>query len=125
MANKQILIVDDEIALGSVLSEKLTKAGYKVAWAKNGVTGLKMAIDQKPDLILLDLIMPELDGLGLLRQLRQDDWGKTAKVIVLTNLTDPAKATEARKLGADLNIIKANSTLEDLILKIGQEFFPG
>lgn len=87
MENKKIiLIIEDETPLRNVLRDQLVQDGFSVQEAKNGADGLKVALDNHPDLILLDLVMPVMDGMTMLKQLRQDDWGKTAPVIILTNL---------------------------------------
>lgn len=83
---KKILITEDETLLRNALSEKLRLEGFEVLTAENGQKGLELALSEHPDLILLDIIMPVMDGLTMLKQLRQDPWGKTAAVILLTNL---------------------------------------
>lgn len=87
MKNKEtILIVEDDAMLRNALHEKLTSVGFTMLEANNGYEGLRAALDKHPDLILLDLVMPVMDGMAMLKELRQDDWGKTARVIILTNL---------------------------------------
>lgn len=92
---KKILIVEDEASTIQALTEKLSEAGFVILQAKNGREGLKISLDKHPDLILLDIIMPKMDGLTMLKKLRKDNWGKNASVIILTNLTDPRKLSEA------------------------------
>lgn len=84
--NKRILIIEDEISLRNVLRDELVQNGFSVREAKNGAEGLEMALTNHPDLILLDLVMPVMDGMTMLKKLRQQKWGKTAVVIILTNL---------------------------------------
>ena len=88
MKNK-ILIVDDEPMLLSALVDKFTREGFDVITAENGEEGLRSALRDHPDMILLDIIMPVMDGITMLFELRKDDWGKNVKVILLTNLSDP------------------------------------
>ena len=83
-----ILVVDDDPELREILTEALTNAGFYVETGANGEEGLKKALEVKPSLILLDLVMPVMDGWEFLEQLHKDDWGKTAQVIILTNADD-------------------------------------
>ena len=83
---KKILIVEDELAYLNLLTRELTEKGYKVFEATNGEKGLKLAKKHKPDIILLDIRMPVMDGMTMLNILRKNEYGKTAKVIMLTNL---------------------------------------
>lgn len=85
---KKILIIDDELSYLKVLNDQLNSNGYNPIQAKDGKEGLAIAKSQHPDLILLDIRMPEMDGMKMLTELRKDEYGKLAKVIILTNL-DP------------------------------------
>ena len=78
--DKKILIVDDEPALLTALVDKFTRAGYTVGIAENGKEGLKLALKNRPDLILLDIIMPVMDGITMLYKLRKDSWGGKLKL---------------------------------------------
>lgn len=73
---KKILIVEDEESLLKTLGEKFTLEGFEVVKAQNGVEGLRVALQEHPDLILLDIVMPVMGGMEMLGKLRQDDWGK-------------------------------------------------
>lgn len=77
--NRSILIVDDEPALLAALVDKFTRAGYSVTVAEDGQQGLNSALKNHPDLILLDIIMPVMDGLTMLAKLRRDGWGNMLK----------------------------------------------
>lgn len=83
---KKILIVEDELAYLKLLNDQLSERGYKVLEAKNGQEGLTTAIKEHPDLILLDIRMPVMNGIAMLDELRKDTYGKSARVIILTNL---------------------------------------
>src|SRR5882724_12815069 len=84
---KKILIVEDEEAMLRLLSDALSEAGFQVVTAKDGVQGLGNAKTYHPDLILLDIILPEMDGITMMKTLREtDEWGKNVPIIVLTNL---------------------------------------
>lgn len=83
----KILIIEDEEPIQRLYKMKLTSAGYDVLVANNGVEGLKKAEQFQPDLILLDLRMPEMNGDEMLAKMRDTDWGKDIKVIILTNIS--------------------------------------
>ena len=115
---KKILIVEDETSLRNALCEKLTREGFAILEAKNGEEGLEVALREHPDLILLDIIMPVMDGMTMLKKLREDAWGKNAKVIILTNLSDNDKMAEAITQGTFDCLIKSDRTLEDVVKKV-------
>lgn len=119
---KTILVVEDEVPLITSLKIKLERAGYKVLEAMDGEQGLKLALSKHPDLILLDIIMPVMDGITMMNKLREDEWGKTAQLIFLTNLSSEEKELQAKQQGVHDYIIKADWKLEDIIKKISQYF---
>ena len=82
----KILLVEDDQILVHMYQNLLQNHGYDVTVAGDGEEGLKHALGDHPDLILLDIRMPKMDGMTMLKKLRQDSWGKTTKVIILTNL---------------------------------------
>lgn len=118
LAKKTILIVEDESSISSALKSKLSKEDYFVTTAVNGKIGLENAILNHPDLILLDIMMPIMDGLTMLSELRKDTWGKTAKALVITNLVDSKKEQSFREAGAIDFLIKSNVKLDDIFQKI-------
>lgn len=83
---KKILIIEDELAYLKLLNSQLTEKGYTVIEAINGEKGLEKAKSENPDLILLDIRMPVMDGMAMLKSLRKEEAGKKTKVIILTNL---------------------------------------
>ena len=117
---KKILIIEDEVSFLTLIGEELTREGYEVIKADNGKKGLETAIAQQPDLILLDLKLPIMDGLTVLSELRKDEsYGKSAKVIVLTNL-EPDKEIMKKMLEGKpvLYLVKSNIKLLELSEKI-------
>src|SRR3989344_5539442 len=84
MSQKKILIIEDSADLADSLEDMLIFKGYNAIKVSTGLAGLKIAPQEKPDLILLDLKLPDVDGYEVLRKLRKDEWGKTARVLVLT-----------------------------------------
>jgi len=115
---KKILIVEDENSISRPLQLKLEKENFQVLVADNGKKGLALALKEKPDLILLDMVMPIMDGATMLEKLRQDPLGKKINIIMLTNLAhldsefDPAKYKVADYL------IKSQWKISNLIKKI-------
>lgn len=110
-----ILIVEDEFKMQKALSDKIKRVGWQFALAGNGEEGLRMAESVKPDLILLDVIMPVMDGITMLKKLR-----KTSKVpvIILTNLYDEEKIFESMKMGNYDYLVKSNYSLDDIVKRI-------
>ncbi|OGE73717.1 MAG: hypothetical protein A3C49_00700 [Candidatus Doudnabacteria bacterium RIFCSPHIGHO2_02_FULL_42_25] len=114
----KILIVEDEEILLTALAEELKQEGFDAVGAKDGEEGVAKAASEMPDLILLDLVMPKLDGIGALKQLKENDQTKNIPVVILTNLSDYDKVSDALSLGAMDYLVKANYRLEELVSKI-------
>jgi DNA-binding response OmpR family regulator len=115
---KKILVVEDEASLQDPLVEKLVSEGFDVVRAENGEIGLAQALDLKPDLILLDIMMPRMDGLEMLKALRQDEWGKTAKVIVLTNGSESSSLADVLESDVTDYLVKVDVSLEEIVAKV-------
>lgn len=115
---KKLLIVEDEVELLRILASQFDKKDFKVLEAADGEQGLKTALREHPDLILLDLVMPVMDGMTMLGKLRHDSWGKEVKVVVLTNLDDEHKVREALEPGTFDYLIKANWHINDVVKKV-------
>ena len=116
--DKHILIIEDEPDIREAMAEAVMQAGLKVSTAANGSLGLTKALGDHPDLILLDIVMPVMDGHQCLRKLRQDSWGKTAKVIMLTSMDDMKNIGGAHENTITDYIIKAHSSLDEIIKKV-------
>jgi DNA-binding response OmpR family regulator len=112
---KKILIVDDEAVLVELLRTKIGQRGFAVSDARDGDEGLQKALEEHPDLILLDIIMPKMDGITMLKKLRQDPWGKNVPVIILSNLNTAESVEKSLANGAYDYLIKIDYTLEDLV----------
>ena len=112
---KKILIIEDEFLQLELLRSKIVKEGFEVIQATNGEDGLATALQEHPDLILLDVILPRMDGVTLLGKLRENEWGKTAKVIILTNLCSAEAVEKSDSQGVHDYLVKADYTLEDLV----------
>lgn len=116
-----ILVIDDDPELVSVLKEALTDAGFDVVTAKEGKEGLALAIEKKPNLILLDLIMPGMDGWEFLEKLHQDAWGATARVIILTNADDIDSLSRAIEGRGYEYLVKTDWKIDEVVEKIKAE----
>src|SRR6266568_7326284 len=112
--DKTILIVEDEDVLRYLLVEMLGSEGYSTYQAGNGKVGLELALKHHPSLILLDIIMPIMNGVEMLKLLRQDAWGKTAHIILLTNLSDAEGIESAKAYGVTDYLVKSDWSLENL-----------
>ncbi len=119
--NKTILVVEDDVSLLNALTSKLRGEGFEVLEAKNGQVGLDLALKEHPDLMLLDVVMPRMDGISVMKELRQDEWAKDLPVIVLTNLSyakDTLKEIEAS--GYDF-LVKTDWKLSEVVVKVKEK----
>lgn len=119
--NKKILIVEDEQFISQTISNKFKISGFEVLNAVDGFSGLKQAFDNHPDIILLDIVMPDMDGITMLKKLREDEWGKNIPVIMLTNLSDADKIAEVMTLGVTDFLVKANWELSDVVKLVSEK----
>lgn len=117
--DKTVLVVEDERQLQVVLSFKLKRHGFAVLQANNGIEGLRKALEERPDLIMLDMMMPGMDGMKMLKMLRLDVWGKRAPVIVLTNL-DEEHEDEIMKLGVKKYLVKSKYSLDKVVALVDE-----
>jgi DNA-binding response OmpR family regulator len=115
---KKILFIEDESALQKTFGEILRQEGYEMISALDGEIGLRMARSEKPDLILLDLILPKIHGFDVLKELKKDDLTKDIPIIILTNLERVEDVQKAIELGATTYLVKANYTLEEILKKV-------
>jgi len=115
---KKILFIEDEPTLQKTVGEILKQEGYTILEALDGELGLSTARSEKPDLVLLDLILPKKNGFEVLESLKNDPETSGIKVIVLTNLESSQDIERALELGATTYLVKANYKLEDVVLKI-------
>lgn len=114
----KILIVEDDQILLQMYKDKFEIGKFEVVTALDGAEGLNMALEQHPDLILLDLAMPKMDGMTVMRKLREDAWGKAVPVIILTNLNiDGVILDEIIKNKPTYTLMKANTTPDDVLAR--------
>jgi len=115
---KKIVIIDDEEMLLGPLVELFEAEGFEVGSAKDGEEGLKKVTEVKPDIVIVDLTMPKMDGLTMLSKLRGIEGEKNIPVIIFTNTSDAEKINKAIEGGANEFLIKADWKLGDLIKKV-------
>jgi two-component system, OmpR family, alkaline phosphatase synthesis response regulator PhoP len=114
----KILIIEDEKLIVVALKKKLESEGFDVETEYDGVSGLRAALGMHPDLILLDIVLPGIDGVTLLGSLRADEWGAKVPVIILTNLNDASTIEESRKKGVNSYLVKTDWKLNDVVDKV-------
>lgn len=114
----KVLIIEDEEMLVNMYISKFTKEGYQAEKASNGRIGLEQAKTIKPDIILLDIMMPEMDGFMVLKDLKADSTTKSIPVIMLTNLGQEEDIEKGNKLGATDYLVKANLTPAQVVEKV-------
>lgn len=115
---KTVLIVEDEPSLQRALADHFSREGITVLQAKNGQEGLDIALREHPGVILLDIVMPVMDGMTMLTKLREDAWGKDAHVILLTNLVDNKEIVEAMKTGVFDYLVKSDWKIDDVVAQV-------
>jgi len=115
---KNILIIEDDDFLRSLMSKKLSSEGFNPISAIDGEDGLKRAEEDKPDLILLDLILPGIDGFGVLSKLKENKNTSSIPTVILSNLSQKEDIEKGLKIGAVDYIIKAQSTPEEIAEKV-------
>ena len=115
---KKVLIVEDEKILREALAIKFKDEGFEVLEAGNGEIGLELALKSSPDIILLDIVMPVMDGLTMLKKLQDDEVGKYLKVLILTNLSDGNKIADAIDDGSRGYLIKTDWSLDEIVEKV-------
>ncbi len=111
---KEILIVDDDELILSNLSSVLAKDGFKILKAPNGVEAMKVIKTERPDLILLDLVMPLMDGVEFIKQVELVDPDLIPKIIVMTNAEDSAHLAEVMTHGVFIYVSKSNTDLDTI-----------
>lgn len=114
----KITIIEDDPTISQMYRMKFEADGFEVRLAGNGQVGVKVVEQFQPDVILLDLQMPEMNGVEALRTIRKHDWGKTIPVIILTNLGEEEAPNELRDLGVHSYIVKANYTPRQVVEQV-------
>lgn len=115
---KHVLIVDDDAAIRDALSESLSVAGYAVDVAVDGKEGVNRILNDKPDLVLLDIVMPQMNGWEVLDEIRKDEEGKNTPVIILTNLEGVENVPKALERDALEYIVKGDTDVKDILAMV-------
>lgn len=118
---KSILVVEDDLPVLKAIVDKLTREGFRVLEAKDGEEGYLTAMSDHPDLILLDIVMPKMDGLTMMRKLRAENaWGKSVPIILLTNLSpdDEKINTSISEDEPAYYLVKTNLGMNDVVEKV-------
>ena len=119
--NHNVLIVEDDASLRKVMAGQLTREGFSVWEAENGEEGLKIALKKYPHLILLDIMIPKMDGLTMMKKLRTEStWGKKVPIILLTNLS-PDEQKVMNSITQDkpaYYLVKTNCDMADIVAKV-------
>lgn len=118
MNKKSIVLVEDNGMLSGMLSDELREEGYEVYQAFDGEEGLNLIRSKKPNLVLLDLLMPKKDGFEVLKELKKDDTTKDIPVIILTVSANEEKLEETMKMGATDALLKSHHTMRGVVDRV-------
>jgi DNA-binding response OmpR family regulator len=111
---QKIVIVEDDQSLADIYKTRLEMLGYTCFIGYNGITGLYFIQKEMPDLVLLDLMIPDIEGAEALEVMRKSDWGKDIKVLVISNLNEGDASPKLRQLGIEDYVVKANMSDDQL-----------
>ncbi|MFA7286153.1 MAG: response regulator [Patescibacteria group bacterium] len=120
----KVLLVEDDVGISEMYATALRMAGYTVQTALDGAAGLVAAITEPPDVVLLDIILPELDGFDVLQRLKGNSKTAQIPVLLLSNLSQPEQVERGKVLGAVDYFVKANHIPADIVRRLG-ELLPG
>ena len=115
MSKPTVLIIEDDKNLREMYADAFTAAGIKVLATGFGAEGVTLALKNRPDAILVDIMLPGMTGHQVVAKLREDSWGKRAIIIYLTNMSDPGNITHAVEKDASEYIVKANTTPDEIV----------
>ena len=118
---KKILIIEDEELLSNLLKNKLSELGYEVSVASDGLQGFEAIKEIVPDLILLDLVMPKMNGFEVMRKMQEDDSISSIPIIIVSNSGQPVEIDKAKKLGAKDWLIKTEFDPQEVIDKVNKQ----
>ncbi len=114
----KILIVEDDAYLADVYGTKFEKEGFEVKIAEDGETGIQMTFDWSPDIVLLDIMLPKMDGLDVLRELKASKDTKNIPIVMWTNKSDSVEAKHAKEMGAVDYLVKVYNMPSEVVNKV-------
>lgn len=120
-SDKKILIIEDEEIIVDLISKKLLNEGYNISVARDGEKGVAKAKEERPDLILLDIVMPKLDGFGVMEEIQNSDLEGTP-IIIVSNSGEPVELDRAKELGANDWLIKTEFDPQEVLNKVKKQF---
>jgi DNA-binding response OmpR family regulator len=115
---KKILLIEDDSFLSEIYTAKFEESGFEVLIAHDGAVGLGKAREEAPDMILLDVVMPNMDGFEVLHAVKEDPSAKDIPVVILSNLGEQENVTKGLELGAAAYIVKAHYTPTEVVAKV-------
>ncbi|HBP01356.1 MAG: Response regulator [Candidatus Moranbacteria bacterium GW2011_GWE1_49_15] len=115
---KKILLVEDDVFIRDIYETKLSQENFEVVMAENGIDALKKLENFVPDIVLLDIVMPYMDGMDFLKEFKKNENWKNIPIIMLSNLSDKERVTEAMKQGVNDYLIKSHFTPSEVVEKI-------
>lgn len=118
-STKKVLLIEDDLHIAKETEERLVMEGYTTLVANDGKQGLDMALENHPDIIILDIMLPTMNGMIILNKLRHDDWGENVPILLFTNKTpddDMVKGVIDNK--PSYYLVKANTSLTELVHKL-------
>ena len=118
---KKILIIEDEKIISDLLERKLTKEGYSVVITTNGIDGLAMMRKDRPDIILLDIVMPRMGGFEVMEEMNKDETLKDIPIIVVSNSGQPVEIDRIKKMGAKDWLIKTEFNPQEVLEKVKKQ----
>lgn len=125
MEKSHILLVEDDAILSRVIEEELESAGYKISKAKDGEAAIDLINSKRPDLVLLDILMPKMNGMEVLEHIKESSTTKNIPVIMLTVLSADDDIKRALKLGAVDYIVKSQHAVGEIVEKVNEFFDKG
>jgi DNA-binding response OmpR family regulator len=121
MEKRKVLIADDDNDLRGMTKEFFESENFDVIEASNGEDALRLALEEKPDLILTDIIMPKMDGVELMQKVREDEWGKNVPIIALSNVDTSEGIAKAMDSNVTTYLVKNNWKLEEIVEKVKEK----
>jgi DNA-binding response OmpR family regulator len=115
---KKILLIEDDPFLSEIYVIKFKEAGFEISLAQDGSLGLEKVKEEMPDLVLLDIVMPTVDGLEVLRAMKSDETTRNIPVVILSNLGEQEDIKKGLELGAEFYIVKAHYTPTEVVARV-------